>query len=79
MYVERSMSIFIIYIDIIWPRSHFDCTSFKASLTIIILNYNENLKMTQLTMFVIFYVDVITCQIFNLLHIYCNFAKKLIF
>jgi hypothetical protein len=74
IYVEGSMSIFIIYIGIKRPQSHCDCTNFKASFAIIIINFNEILKMVHLTMFVIFYVDVISCQIFNLLHIYHIFA-----
>jgi hypothetical protein len=32
--------------------------------------------MAHLTMLVIFYVDVISCQIFNLPHVYCIFAGK---
>jgi hypothetical protein len=32
--------------------------------------------MAHLVMFVIFHVNVITCQIFNLLHIYDIFVKK---
>ncbi len=79
IYVERSMSIFIIYIGIINPQSHFDCTNLKASLAIIIINFNEIFKMAHLTMLVIFYVDVIPCQIFNLLHIYCIFGEIFIF
>jgi hypothetical protein len=35
--------------------------------------------MSHLIMFVIFYVDEITCQNFNLLHIYPIFAEKIIF
>jgi len=35
--------------------------------------------MAHLTMFVIFNVDVITCQNFNLLHIYHIFVEKVIF
>ncbi len=70
------MSIFIIYICIIGPQSPFDYTNFKASLIIKIINFNEILKMAHLTMLVIFYVDVISCQIFNLPHVYCIFAGK---
>jgi hypothetical protein len=51
----------------------------KASLAIIIINFNEIFKMAHLTMLVIFYVDVIPCQIFNLLHIYCIFGEIFIF
>jgi len=79
IYVERSMSIFIVYIGIIRPEYHFDYTNIKVPIAIIKINFNENLKMAYLTIFVIFYVDVINCQIFNLLHIYRIFAKNLIF
>jgi hypothetical protein len=34
------------------------------------------LKMAHLAMLVIFHVNVITCQIFNLPHIYHNFVGK---
>ncbi len=70
------MGIFIIYIGIIGPQSPFDYTNFRASLVIKIINFNEILKMAHLTMLVIFYVDVISCQNFNLPHIYCIFARK---
>jgi hypothetical protein len=63
------MNIFIVYIGIIRPQSHVHCTNFKASLGIIIINFNEILIMARLIMLVIFYVDVIIYQIFNLLHI----------
>jgi hypothetical protein len=45
-------------------------------LVIKIINFNENFKMAHLAMFVIFYVNVITCQIFNLPHTYCIFVEK---
>jgi hypothetical protein len=70
------MSIFIIYIGIIGPLFRFDCINFKVSLIIKIINLNEDLKMVPLTMFVIFHVNMITCQNFNLLHIYCIFIKN---
>ncbi len=35
------MNIFIIYIGIIGPQSHFDCINFRASLVIKIINFNE--------------------------------------
>jgi hypothetical protein len=35
--------------------------------------------MAHLAMFVIFYVDAISCQIFNLSHIYRIFAEKIHF
>jgi hypothetical protein len=69
------MSIFIIYIGIIRPQSHFDCTNFKVSLVIKIINFNEIKKTTHLVMLVIFYVDVISCQNFKLPHIYCIFVE----
>jgi hypothetical protein len=56
-----------------------DYTDFRASLVIKIINLNEIKKRLHLVMLVIFYVDVISCQIFNLPHIYRIFAKKLIF
>jgi hypothetical protein len=59
------MSIFIINIGIIGPQSRFDCINFRASLVIEIINFYENFKMAHLTMFVIFYVDVIFCQNFK--------------
>jgi len=69
VYIERSMNVFIIYIGIIGPQSCFDYTNFRASLLIKIINFNE-IKKTHLVMLVIFYVDVIVCQNFNLPHIY---------
>jgi hypothetical protein len=45
IYIEGSMSIFIIYIGIIGPQSHFDCTNFRASLVIKIINFNEIKKI----------------------------------
>jgi hypothetical protein len=41
IYIEGSMSIFIIYISIIGPQSHFDYINFKASLVIKITNFDE--------------------------------------
>jgi hypothetical protein len=63
-------------IGIIGPLSHFDYTNFKVSLIIKIINFNENIKMAHLAMLVIFHVNVIICQIFNLPHIYCIFVEK---
>jgi hypothetical protein len=60
IYIERSMGIFIVCIGIIGPLSHFDCTNFKASLVIKIINFNEIKNMAHLTMFVIFHMNVIT-------------------
>ncbi len=41
IYIERSMNIFIIYIGIIGPLSHFDYTNFKVSSVVKIINFNE--------------------------------------
>jgi hypothetical protein len=76
IYIEGSMAIFIVYIGVVKQQSHFDYTNFKASLVIKIINFNRILKMTHLIMLVIFYVDMITFQIFNLPHIYRIFATK---
>jgi len=76
IYIEGSMSIFIIYNHITRTWSCFDYTNFKASLVIKIINFNEILKISILTMLVIFYVDVISCQNFNLPHIYRIFVEK---
>ncbi len=73
------MNIFIVYIGIIRPYSCFDCTNFRVSLVIKIINFNEIKKMAHLAMFVIIYVNVITCQNFNLPHIYHIIAKKIHF
>ncbi len=39
IYIERSMGIFIIYIGIIKSLFRFDCTNFKVSLVIKIINF----------------------------------------
>jgi hypothetical protein len=70
------MNIFIIYIGIIGPHSCFDCIDFTTSLVIKIINFNKFLKMSHLALLVIFYEDVISCQNFNLLHIYHTFVEK---
>jgi hypothetical protein len=70
------MNIFILYIDIIGPLSCFDYTNFNISLVIKLINFNENFKMAHLAMLVIFHVNVITCQMFNLSHIYHIFVEK---
>ncbi len=70
------MGIFIIYIGITKPLSCFECTNFKASLVIKTINFYGIKKMAYLNMFFIFHVNVITCQNFNLSHIYRIFAKK---
>jgi hypothetical protein len=63
-------------IGIIGPLFHFDYINSKVSLVIKIINFNENIKMAHLAMLVIFHVNVITCQNFNLPHIYYIFAEK---
>jgi hypothetical protein len=73
------MSIFIIYIGIIRSQSHFDCTNFKVSLVIKIINFNEIKKTTHLVMLVIFYVDVISCQNFKLPQFIASLLKFFIF
>jgi hypothetical protein len=78
IYIEGSMCIFIVYIDIIRPLSHFNCTNFKVSL-IKIINFNGIKNMAHLAMLFIFHEIVIICQIFNLPHIYRIFAKKISF
>ncbi len=60
------MNIFILYIDTIGPLSCFDYTNFNISLVIKLINFNENFKMAHLAMLVIFHVNVITCQMFNI-------------
>jgi hypothetical protein len=55
------MGIFIIYIGIIGPLSHFDCINFKVSLVIKIINFNGIENMAHLIMIFIFHVNVITC------------------
>jgi hypothetical protein len=76
IYIEGSMSIFILYIGIIRPMSHFNYINFKASLIIKVINFDGIFKMVSLAMLVIFHVNVIICQIFNLPHIYCIFVEK---
>jgi len=76
VYIEGSMNIFIVYIGIIGPQFCYDYTNFKASLVIKIINFNGILKMAHLAMLVIFYLNVIIFQIFNLPQFYCIFAKK---
>ncbi len=68
IYIEGSVSIFVEHIGIIRPLSCFDCTNFKVSLVITIFKNNRIWNMTHLAMFVIFHMNVITCQIFNLSH-----------
>jgi hypothetical protein len=69
------MSIFIVYIGIIGPLSHFGYTNFKASLIMKIINFNGIFLMAHVVMCVIFHVNMI----FNLSHIYHIFAEKIIF
>ncbi len=45
IYIEKPMNIFIIYIGIIGSLSGFDCTNFKASLIIKIVNFNGIKKL----------------------------------
>jgi hypothetical protein len=65
------MGIFIICIDIIGPLSHFDCNNFKASI-----NFDEIKNMVHLVIFVIFHVNMITCQNCNLPQIYHILVEK---
>ncbi len=64
------MNIFTIYINMIRSLSRFDYTNFKDLLIIKIINFNEIKKLAHLIMCVIFYVNVITCQNFNLPHFF---------
>jgi hypothetical protein len=64
------MNIFILNIDIISPLSCFDYTNFKVSLVNKLMNFNGIKKMAHLVMLVVLHVNVITCQVFNLSHIY---------
>jgi hypothetical protein len=73
------MGIFVICIGIIRSLFCFDYTNFKVLLIIKIINFNGIKKIFHLIMLVIFHVNVIICQIFNLPHIYRIFAEKLIF
>jgi len=70
------MSIFIVYISIIRPLFRFDRTTFEASLIIKIINFNKIKELAHLVMLVIFHVNVISCQIFNLSHIYRIFVEQ---
>jgi hypothetical protein len=70
------MGIFIIHIGIIRPLFRFDYTNFKVSLVIKIINFHAIKKMAHVAMLIIFHVNVITCQIFNLPHIYRIFVEK---
>jgi len=56
------------------PQSRFEFTNFRASLVI-----NGIKKMAHLVMFFIFYMNVITCQNFNLPQIYLIFGEKIIY
>jgi hypothetical protein len=53
------------------PQFRFEFTHFRASLVI-----NGIKKMAHLVMLFIFYVNVITCQNFNLPQIYRIFVEK---
>jgi hypothetical protein len=41
IYIDGSMGIFIVYIGVIKPFSHFDHTNFKVSLFTKIINFNR--------------------------------------
>jgi len=69
------MGIFIVSTSI-GPLFHVNYINFKTSLVIIIINFNRIKKIPHLAILVIFHVNVITCQIFNLPHIYCIFVEK---
>ncbi len=71
------MNIFIVYVGIIGPLSPFDCNNFKASLVIKIIKFNENFKMAHLAKLVIFHVNVNTCQIFYLPHMFVTFVFEM--
>jgi hypothetical protein len=73
------MNIFIIDIGIIGPKSCFDYINFRTSLVIKNNQFEWNKKNGPSSFLVIFYVNVITCQNFNLSHIYCIFAEKIHF
>jgi hypothetical protein len=55
------MGIFRINIGIIKPLSCFDCTNFKVSLVIKLINFNGIKNMEHLIMLVIFHVNVTIC------------------
>jgi len=69
------MNVFTIYIGIIRPF-FFYCTNFKVLIVIKIINFNEIKKMVCLAMLVIFHVNVISYQNFNLPHIYSIIVEK---
>ncbi len=79
IYIERSMCIFIVHIGIIGPLFCFECTNFKASLVIKIINCNGIKNMAHLAMLVIFHVNVIFGNFFNLPYIYHIFVEKIHF
>jgi hypothetical protein len=66
------MGVFVIYMG---PLSCFDCINFKVSLVIKIIKFNRIKNMAHLVTLV-FHVNAITCQIFNLQHFYSIFAKN---
>jgi hypothetical protein len=70
------MDIFIGYINIIGPLSHFDYINFKVSLVIKIINFNGIKNMAHLVMLVIFHVNIKI----SILHTFiASLLKKLIF
>jgi len=76
IYIEGSMSTFIIYIGITMPLSRLDYINFMGSLVIKLINFNGISNMAYLVMLVIFHMNMITCQNFKLPHIYPIFAEK---
>ncbi len=64
------MGIFLIYIVIIGPLSCFDCTNFKTSLVIKIINFDEIKNMAHLIMLVIFHVNAQLLVKFSIYHIF---------
>jgi hypothetical protein len=64
------MGIFLIYIVIIGPLSCFDCTNFKNSLVIKIINFDEIKNMAHLIMLVIFHVNAQLLVNFSIYHIF---------
>ncbi len=80
IYIERSMSIFIIYIGTIGPQFCFDYIKFRASLVIKIINFNEFLKNGPSS-----YACHLTCgcdflsKFQFIVHLSCLCGKKIIF
>jgi hypothetical protein len=70
IYIKGSMGIFIVYNAIVGPWSHFNYTNFKVSLVIKVIYFSGIKKMNHLVMLVNFHVNVVTCQNFNLPHLW---------